>query len=158
MSGADTDRVGPVDHVTRPPLPWRTDAHVTECGKPLDQLVARVQELGQKRAAYSTCMTCWETASRHRSDRRDLVRTLRREIEALRYVPLGFIAEPATKACTLDQRRRRLDSELEALGALVDAHREEFDGYLAGKAQTASLADRRRSRAARPRPTTVHQL
>lgn len=43
-------------------------------------------------------------------------------------------------------RRGRLAAELEALAALVEAHREEFDGYLAGLAATVKLADRRQLR------------
>lgn len=39
-----------------------------------------------------------------------------------------------------------LDRELRALAALVEAHREKFDGYLAGLESTVNLADARAKR------------
>ena len=51
-----------VDHIVRPLLPWRgVDDSVTECGRPVrdvqniataDEIRARVQRVGQARAAF----------------------------------------------------------------------------------------------------------
>jgi len=87
--------LGPVDHVARPRLPWRSAPHLTECGKDLarfdlvriittNALIARIRDLGRQRAAYTTCMTCWGAARRHRSDRPDPLRVISRELEPLR--------------------------------------------------------------------------
>jgi hypothetical protein len=63
-----------LDHVKRPPLPWR-DEQLTECGKRIidvascvtrDEVIAKVKKQGKQRAAMSTCMTCWQTTARHR--------------------------------------------------------------------------------------------
>jgi len=158
--------LSPVDHVARPRLPWRISPHLTECGKDLarfdldriittDALIARIRDLGRQRAAYTTCMTCWETARRHRSDRPDPLRVIMRELEALRWsedVPLGdldHLTAARREQVTRDHARRRLVAgELEALGALVTAHRAEFDDYVAGLAETVSLTDRRATRRA----------
>lgn len=155
--------LGPVDHVTRPPLPWRTEPHITECGKPLDgldgrlittaELDRRVNQLGQARAAYTTCMTCWDTACRHRSDRPDPIGVLARELEGLRWASPVEHCRAGTKAWKHAVRRERLVGELEALAALVAAHREEFDGYLADRGEAVSLAEARATRQRRaPRP------
>ena len=144
--------LGPLDHLLRPALPWRQHPHLTECGKELDrvdparlitvaELQRRIRELGQKRAAYSTCITCSETAGRHRAT--DPVDVVMRELAALRWVRDRSQGQPW-------ERRRLIATELEAVAALVAAHREEFDGYLADRAAAVSLADHRSSRR-RPR-------
>lgn len=126
------------DHVLRPDLPWRTST-LTECGKVAadvkscidrEALLARIRHDGVRRAAYSTCMTCLETARRWPDWGQDPVEALRREFH-------GGRADP------------RMHDELRALAALVAAHRDEFDGYLAGLAETVSLADRRARQARR---------
>lgn len=165
----------PVDHVARPALSWRTCSTLTECGMDLDrlpgrvlsvdELVARVRDLGQRRAAYTTCMTCWETAGRHRSHDPDPLGPLLRELETLRWVhlPAHDPPPPTDRVLTAREqagararaRRRRLVRELEAIAALIAAHRDEYDGYLAGLDETVSLAARRTARQQRaPRPRT----
>lgn len=76
--------------------------------------------------------------------------------EALRYAypPSSPTGERGARATALWARRQRLEAELEAIAVLVAEHRDEFDGYLAGRDQTVSLAARRAlaARRGRPRP------
>ena len=62
----------PLEHIQRPEFPWRNDCR-TECGRRAvdvavtisrDRFIAKVKDQGRQRAAMSTCMTCWSTASR----------------------------------------------------------------------------------------------
>lgn len=125
----------PRDHVQRPSLPWREDDR-TECGKPCndvrsvisrDELLLRVRRDGIQRAAYSTCMTCLETANRWKDWAADPVDVMAREFYGGR-------------------RHERMGDELRAIAALIAAHREEFDSYLAGLGQTVSLDAARRAK------------
>jgi len=154
--------LGPLDHLSRPPLPWRAP-HLTECGKSLDtidagrivsydQLRNRVADIGQKRAAFETCMTCWETANRWPDDP---ATALYREVGVVYRTPPSHYDFPPSRHDDGKQRRSyeeakarrdRFAGELEAIQALIEAHREEFDGYLAGMGETVSLADRRNAR------------
>jgi hypothetical protein len=152
----DIEKVGPVDHITRAVLPWRTSADLTECGKPVaelagrlvtrDEAAARIKRIGQQRAAFSLCMTCASTSDRHRNRHghtEDAVAAVARatgSVWAAYPPPLDREETPQWR------ERNRLSAEFEALAALVAAHREEFDGYLSGREQTVSLADRRRQR------------
>jgi len=122
-------------HVRRPDLPWR-ESRMTECGRPTADVadfvsraeaLARIKRDGIQRAAFSLCMTCLNTARNHTEWDEDPVKALAREFYG--------VADP------------KLKDELLALGALVGAHREEFDGFLAGIGDTASLAAARRRRA-----------
>lgn len=151
----DTEKVGPVDHITRAVLPWRTEADFTECGKavPLvrgrmvtrDEAAARIKRIGQRRAMFSLCMTCVSASDRHRGEGSDAVTTVARETGGVQFVqPPSPYSRESTAAKWAE--RQRLNAEFEAMAALVAAHREEFDGYIAGREQTVSLADRRRSR------------
>ncbi|SHP53535.1 Uncharacterised protein [Mycobacteroides abscessus subsp. abscessus] len=136
----------PRDHVIRAQLPWRTD-ELTECGRELndvasyitrDQLIARVKEHGQQRTAFTVCMTCWSTASSHRYDwNSDPIATIARE--ASRCGGSYGHASPSPE-------RAHLVAELRAITALIDAHRDEFDGYITGLAATVSLSTAKRSR------------
>ncbi|MEQ7008402.1 hypothetical protein ABN028_19710 [Actinopolymorpha sp. B17G11] len=127
-----------LDHVLRPPLPWRKES-LTECGLDpasfqtitRDEFIAKVKDLGQKRSAMTTCMTCWDTARRWPTWEQDPPRRLSREVK------WGGHGD--------DQFTR----ELYAITALIEAHREEFDDYLAGLETTVSLQERRRERRAR---------
>lgn len=159
-----TETLGPVDHIARPPLPWRTTPTLTECGKGLvtidaariitpAELTSRIGRLGQKRAAYTTCMTCWDSAERHRSGSPDPIELVIREAQAVQhsrsYPPqLLERMKPGerNRAIRDASRRERLSGELEAIAALVAAHRDEFDGYLVGRSEAVSLADRRAAR------------
>lgn len=127
----------PVDHVIRPTLPWRSQEY-TECGRPLNDVTKvitrqewreRLKDLGKTRAAMITCVTCYEAAERHRTWDEDPVDALRRE------VGYGY-----------GRQIDGLRDELRAVAALVQAHRDEFDGYLEGIAATTSLDDARRER------------
>ena len=151
--------LGPLDHLSRPPLPWRAP-HLTECGKPLDtidagriisrdQLRKRVADIGQKRAAFSTCMTCWATAGRWPDDP---ATALYREVGVVWRTPPSYYdfaprsseGEDRRSHDEAKARRDRFVGELEAIQALIEAHRGEFAAYLAGLDETVSLADRRR--------------
>lgn len=162
--------LGPVDHISRAALPWRPGPELTECGKPIaelagrvvtrDVIAARIRAVGQKRAAYETCMTCATTSdrwlrnsARHGGTNDAALLALAREINAIEhaYPPVPpvrgsddqrYIAR-AEAARDLWERRQRLLAEIEAVGALIEAHRGEFDGYLAGLQDTVRLADRR---------------
>lgn len=151
----DVEKVGPVDHITRAVLPWRTTTDTTECGKPVaelagrlvtrDEAAARIKRIGQQRAAFTLCMTCASTSDRHsHPEMVDAVAAVARYVAAASraWPPHGQRESPAWK------ERQHLNTELEAVAALVVAHREEFDGYLSGREQTVSLADRRRQRRA----------
>lgn len=128
-----------LDHVLRAPLPWR-DTKAAECGLAhpqraitRDEFVARVRQQGQKRAALTTCMTCFETAQRWPAWEHDPVARLSREFKHdVRWRPR-------------QTEETVLARELRALAALVEAHRDEFDAYLAGLAHTPRL-DEHRSR------------
>lgn len=126
-----------LQHVERPRLPWRNDAR-TECGLPTaghpvitrDEFIAKVKRLGQQRSAMSTCMTCWNTAQRWPTWGQDPVAMMRRETQMWKGDP-------------------RLRDELVAIAALIEAHRDEFDGLLTGLGQTSRLDEARRARRAR---------
>lgn len=129
-----------LDHVARAGLPWRPEQR-TECGldptgRPVisrDQLVDKLKREGQRRAALTTCMTCLDTAARHTTWEQDPASAMRREIPMY--------------GRDLDQVR----AELRAVAALVEAHRDEFDGYLTALDSTVRLADHRSARRANRR-------
>lgn len=130
-------------HIRRTPLPWRQDEGLTECGRDAagyptwtrDEAVAQRARLGQSRFAMVICMTCMDRARvRYYVEQdRGLLPVLEREI-----------VRCTTKRGT--DEADRLTAELEAMVALVEAHRDEFDGYLADRAGTTSLAERRKQR------------
>jgi hypothetical protein len=134
----------PVEHVLRPRLPWRSGLDLTECGRPLgdwavitrEAFLAKVRRQGRQRAAMTTCMTCWETATRWAAWDEDPVQAVVREAES-RWRRNGG-----------RERDRLLRDELLALAALAEAHRAEFDGLLAGLGDTVRLSDARRARRA----------
>jgi hypothetical protein len=129
----------PLSHIRRPDLPWRT-SRLTECGRPTadvkkfmerQEALALVKKHGIKRAAFLLCMTCMTTANQYRTWEED---------------PAGALAREFFGATD-----PKLSEELRALGALVNAHREEFDGFLEGLGSTVDLAAARRQRARRIR-------
>lgn len=128
-----------VDHILRPAPPWRRGNDRTECGLEIGEdrskvitrrdVAARLRDLGKTRLAMITCITCWETAERWAdwSDRPSAV--IGREVDPWR--------------SRYNRKERELiDHELEAVAALIEAHPEEFYGYLDGLAQTTSLAEK----------------
>lgn len=162
-------RVGPVDHIARLIVPWRADVELTECGKqvatlPAERVVtvetvqARIRDIGQQRAAFTTCMTCWTTAERwHGSGQANRLGAIRRELEALRWADHAPIRRFAPgederwdarhdRETAAWERRKRFERELDAILALIAAHRAEFDEFLAGHAAAPSLADARARR------------
>lgn len=133
-----------LDHVIRPTLPWRDDG-LTECGRPVadvasaitrDAALAKIKEYGKQRAAMSTCMTCWTTTQHSREWSESPTEVMGRYCAGAGFWnPL----KPETQ----------LDKELRAIAALVAAHRGEFDDFLAGLEQAATLDEARAARARR---------
>jgi len=121
----------PVDHILRPCLPWRSEADMTECGydaakvKTLtrEQFFQREKDLGKQRTAMLTCMTCSDTARRWGRWGDDPRLALQREIEWERGHNYWARAR--------DDRGQRLKDELFAIASLIEAHREEFDAFIA---------------------------
>ncbi len=125
-----------LDHVARPLLPWRREI-LTECGlasTPVRRIISRdafqekVRRQGKKRSAMTTCMTCWDAASRWPDWAASPSEVLRREVLGTRH---------DAGATSL------LDDELRAVEALIAAHRVEFDEFLQGLAKTHSLGAQR---------------
>lgn len=116
----------PVDHIIRPQLPWRTDAGITECGLNAakaptltrEEFFQRLKDMGQRRTAMMTCMTCSDTASRWGTWDDDPRKALEREIQ--------WEARWGRR-----DRGCRLRDELLAIAALVDAHYDEFHASIA---------------------------
>lgn len=136
-----------LDHVTRAPLPWRDDL-ITECGRPAEtvastidahELEARIARDGQRRAAYTVCMTCWSRVSPYAPTwERFPIGVLAREMKRVGlYEPIGDPLGPGAQ---------RLTAELRALAALAHAHRDEFNTYLADLDATVDLTQTRRDR------------
>lgn len=116
----------------REPLPWREES-MTECGRPVndvggcitrDQLKQRIKEYGQQRTAFTVCMTCWNTGSRH---------------QPWDIAPASMIWREANRTGrSLGERHvgtpkpehYQLTHELHAAAKLIEAHREEFDELL----------------------------
>lgn len=119
----------PVDHILRPPLPWRSEGDMTECGLNAakvntltrEAFAARLKEYGQQRTAMITCMTCSDTARRFGTWEDDPRRALHREIE---WETRGG------HYWSRDERGVRLRDELNSIAALIEAHREEFNAHI----------------------------
>lgn len=128
-------------------MPWRSE-HLTECGRDLSdvaaainqqQLTARIKEHGKQRTAFTVCMTCWTTASSHRETwESDPIAVLYRETQRAG----AALVSPSSAR----PERVMLTAELRAIAALIEAHRDEFDQYIAGLAETANLDAARRQR------------
>jgi len=126
----------PLAHLVRRSPPWREPTK-TECGRDLtdiarhitrDEAKALIRKHGQQRAAFLLCMVCVQTSDRYR----DWAAS-----------PTDVIAREGTTRWK--QQHSQMDRELFAIAALIEAHRGEFDGYLADLDETVSLADRRRA-------------
>lgn len=134
----------PLDHVLRTNLPWRQDDQLTECGLQADsyptitrdQLFVRAREYGQQRTAMTTCITCLNTTQRWRTWNDDPVEAIGRETYGGRH------GHP------------RFRSELLAIAALIEAHRDEFDSFIAGLDDVTDLAIVRQTKAQRARQRT----
>lgn len=135
-----------LEHVVRATPPWR-DVSQTECGLDIKgrqvitraAFVAKVKDQGQQRSAMTTCMTCWNTARRWKDWAGSPSQVIARDVNQWG-----------------DEKRAGIDAELLALAAMVEAHPDEFYGFLAGLKDTASLADARKQRRL-PRVDTFHR-
>jgi hypothetical protein len=137
-------------HVLRPVPPWRGDATpLTQCGltPAADTPVWDIREFagllkrdGVQRMAILTCMSCWHRAHEHPVDwTLDPVDVIVREGQWAR-------ARVGHGICPDRPAAIRFRDELLALAELVARHGDEFEGILAGLADTTLLADRRRTR------------
>lgn len=133
-----TDELPPLrrDHIMRPDLPWRINTLV-ECGREKDDVTStitrdefldRLHTLGKQRTAFTICMTCATTTERWDVFSKDPVSAVQREMALYK------------------TGRELLAIELRALAALVEAHREEFDEFIAGHGQTVDLLQARRDK------------
>jgi hypothetical protein len=134
-----------MDHIERPSLPWRTETR-TECGRERadvesvltrDEAMRKIKDQGQQRAALSTCMTCMTTASRYVEWASSPADVMAREVRG--YSPHG---EPPPGI-------ELLNRELRAVAALVEAHRDEFDGCIEGLVAAVPIDTLRRLRSQR---------
>lgn len=136
----------PLTHIARPPLPWR-DSDRTICGHPVTQFpdglvisladaYAAVRRLGKQRFAMTHCMTCANHVHRWVTWEQDPVARLAREL-----VDVGMT----------NTERPLVAHEVQAIGALIEAHREEFDELVASFAsgEVVSMDTLRRARARR---------
>jgi hypothetical protein len=134
-----------MDHIERPSLPWRTEAR-TECGRERaavesvltrGQAMRKIKDQGKQRAALSTCMTCMTTASRYVEWAWSPADVMAREVHDYSpYAPTG-------------PRVELINRELRAVAALVEAHRDEFDAYMAGLAAAVPIEVLRQMRSRR---------
>lgn len=130
----------PLQHVLRPPIPWRPADERTECGLPAnsyptwsrDELIVQAKRLGKTRTYMICCVTCLDTAQRHPTWDED---------------PVSFIGRLVTHRWGKNTAERdRFTRELRAMAALVAAHRDEFDAAVSGLADTTDLDERRKAR------------
>ncbi|WP_102144322.1 hypothetical protein [Mycobacterium hubeiense] len=137
---------GPLDHIVRSGLPWRAE-RLTECGRSandvastitLDELKARIEQHGKRRTAFTVCITCWTTAAHAAQWEVNPIGVIGREAQRC---GCNFVVDRSHKP-----EAQRFTAELHAIAALIEAHRDEFDGYITGLAETASLTERRRSK------------
>lgn len=137
----------PVDHVLRPQLPWRRDGGITECGYDAakvrtisrEEYFARLKDLGQQRCALLTCMTCGDTARRWGTWDDDPRKALEREIQW----ECGW---------SRTDRGVRLRDELNAIAALIEAHRDEFEAAIDQAEQRRAWLQRKAAVANKPTP------
>jgi hypothetical protein len=71
--------LGPLDHIARAALPWRTAPDLTECGKPISELgdrvvsrevvEARIKAIGQQRAAFGETVSLADRRAANRQRR-----------------------------------------------------------------------------------------
>lgn len=115
----------PVDHILRPRLPWRSpdEPAITECGydaskvKSLtrSEFAARLKEMGERRTAMLTCMTCCDTARRWKPWEEDPRQAINRE---------------TAWEGRWESKGTRLKDELLAIAALIAEYPERFAALL----------------------------
>jgi hypothetical protein len=129
----------PVDHIVRPQLPWRIgELGVTECGYDASkvktitrpELVERLKDYGQQRTAMLTCMTCMDTAQRWSDWTTDNRQAVDREIAWERRSDHGD----------------RLRHELNAVAALIERYRAEFDALVAEQSEREAWQARKEAK------------
>lgn len=139
----------PLEHIERPVPPWREGPTLTQCGRPADdvappvlslaEFAAKLTRLGQARTSMTTCVTCWQTASRHGnvSWEGDPVAVIAREVAWAR----------SWRGEVRDSDAARLfRDELVAFAELAARHAEEFAAIITGLQSAPRLADARRKR------------
>jgi hypothetical protein len=142
----------PVDHILRPLLPWRSTAGaITECGFDASKVptISRAEflqkhkDLGERRMAMLTCMTCSDTARRWGTWEDDPRKALQREIswEGVDH----YYGRGRT------DRGRRLRDELLAIAALIEAHRDEFDAHISATEQRREWLEKKAALESRPK-------
>lgn len=145
----------PLDHILRLSPPWRDAKTIlTECGRPQSdvasvisrqEMVAKVNRLSQARAAYTTCMTCFQTMRRHGAT---YGRSGKQPDPTWWNDPAGILGRDMAGYRTDTQP---ITDELRALGLLVRLHPDEFEDLLADVAAGDELAAVREMRLKRPR-------
>ena len=146
----------PVDHIVRTPLPWRAEGAVTECGYDAtkvptitrDEFKARIKDLGQQRTAMLTCMTCSDTARRWGTWDDDPRLAVGREIEW----------ERGSAYYRDSKRGTQLRDELVAIAALIEAHRDEFDGSVTEIQQRREWQEKKAALARKPKQPRTYRL
>lgn len=122
---------GPLTHISRSTVAWR-DPILTECGRPIgdvhealtrEQFNERYAREGQKRMSLITCVTCWETATRHPTWEENPMAAMSRE----------------TGSYWSKEGREPITTELKAIAILIARHRAEFDELLTDHRETVPL-------------------
>ena len=134
----------PLEHVRREQPPWRHSA-ITECGLPVaghpvitrDAFTAKIRAQGQQRAAITTCMTCWSSASRNRPWSESPVESLAREAERHVWASASRSWHPDTD---------RFRDELLAIAELISRHEDEFGAIVGSLGDTVRLDSARAQR------------
>lgn len=143
----------PVDHIARPTLPWRNgEGAITECGYDVTKVKTlsraeffqREKDLGRQRTAMLTCMTCADTARRWKAWDDDPRQAMDREIAW----------EWGNSYRAREDRGLRLHDELVAIAALIEAHREEFDGIIAANVGRRDWLEKKAAMKQKPQPPT----
>ena len=138
------------EHIARPPLPWRPESDLTECGKPAGEFKsvlsrveakAKIKAQGRARAAFTTCMTCWDTVDRWPTWDEDPVKAMAREFQHVGYLHAH-------------QRDARLHQELVAIAELVRRNADELRELIEAVGTTTDLTQVRRARSSRVLPWT----
>jgi hypothetical protein len=141
----------PVDHILRAQLPWREDAEgaITECGYDASKVTTitreaffrRQKEFGQQRTAMITCMTCLNTVHRWNTWEEDPRQAIGREVEWER--GMGYRPQ---------ERGTQLKDELQAIAALIEAHRDEFDASVGEIQARREWLAKKKAMDRRPKP------
>ncbi len=120
-----------LDHVSRISPSWATTLPLTECGRRIDdtgstitfdEMAEKFKRQGKQRAGMSSCMTCINRVSYGQEEGDDIVSRVSAYLTRTHRV-WGEIAH-----------------ELEAIDALVAAHRDEYDDLVASVRTVTRIA------------------